>query len=466
MDGRSRRTQLITVAVFVVAGLAMYARHRQAEGVPRASVEPAAPTPQAHPDANATAARGYMPSATEPAPAPNPYARTDDAIQRASKGIAQLPETPGGYVALASAYVRKFRETGDAGYLSRAETSCDKARQLSPDDYSALSLLPCIYGIQHRFGEAIALARKATAVKPDDPFNYGTLGDALAETGDYDQAINAINQMVRLRPDSRSYARIAQLHELHGDVDGAIEIMRLSVGAAAGAEAEHRAWCHVRMGNLFFSQGRLGEAEPEYAAALEAFPGYSFGLTCLARLRAAQGKFDEAVALYGQCLELAPRQETIVLFGDLLLHLNRQKEAADVFELMEAIEKIMRANRVVPGHVLVLFWADHDLKLDEALEQAERCASERKDIRTMDALAWGRYKKGLYREALTASDDSLRLNTPDALLHFHRGMIQLKLGARSEAAAALKRALEINPHFDIRHAQEARTALSAIDGKP
>ncbi len=220
------------------------------------------------------------------------------------------------------------------------------------------------------------------------------------------------------------------------------------------------------MGNLYFNQGRLDEAEPEYAAALDAFPTYSFGLTSLARLRAAQGKFDEAISLYRQSLTISPRQETVVLLGDLLLHLNRPKEAADVFELMEAIDKIMRANHVMPTYVMVLYWADHDVKLDEALQQAERCAQEREDIKTADALAWARYKNGRYEAALEAASKSLRLNTGDAMLYFHLGMIQLKLDHKQEAAAALTRAMQINPHFDIRHAVEAKSALDSLNGKP
>jgi lipoprotein NlpI len=45
------------------------------------------------------------------------------------------------------------------------------------------------------------------ALRPSDPFNYGTLGDAFVETGDYDGAAEAFQTMLNLRPDSASYAR-------------------------------------------------------------------------------------------------------------------------------------------------------------------------------------------------------------------------------------------------------------------
>ncbi len=457
--GQSRKAQFIAIAVFAAAGLAMYAGQQQGNIF----------APTSAPSNHNFAATGptLIQSATnEPALAPSPYARTDEVIQRASEAIRQSPNAVEGYTTLVTGYLRKFRETGDAGYLGRAEAACDKARQLAPNDYQALSLLPCVYDMQHRFAEAIPLAEQAISIDPDDAFNFGTLGDSLTENGDYDGAVKAINQMVKLHPDSWSYARVARLRELYGDMDGAVESMRMSVQASIDSDDEQRAWCHVQLGNLYFNQGRLEEAEPEYAAALEAFSTYSFGLTSMARLRAAQGKFDEAISLYRKSLDIAPRQETVVFLGDLLLHLKKQQEAADVFELMDAIDRIMRANHVLPTYVLVLYWADHDFKLDQTLKEAERCATERDDIKTLDALAWARYKTGRYDDALAASNRSLRLNTRDAMLYFHLGMIQLKLGHQSEAAAALKQAMKINPYFDVRHAPEAQAALDALNNKP
>jgi hypothetical protein len=41
-------------------------------------------------------------------------------------------------------------------------------------------------------------------------------------------------------------------------------------------------------------------------------------------------------------------------------------------------------------------------------------------------------------------------------------MIQAKLGHKNEAVAALNRALEINPYFHTRHAQEARAILDPL----
>ncbi|MDQ4081587.1 MAG: hypothetical protein M3123_01655, partial [Actinomycetota bacterium] len=54
---------------------------------------------------------------------------------------------------------------------------------------------------------------------------------------------------------------------------------------------------------------------------------------------------------------------------------------------------------------------------------------------------------------------ALRLGTRDALLHFHRGMIEGCLGNAPARRAFLAKALAINPHFSLLHAPVAREAL-------
>jgi tetratricopeptide (TPR) repeat protein len=386
----------------------------------------------------------------------------DQQIRAAETKLRHLPNHADFYAELATAFMHKARESGDGAYYARAEAACQKALQLAPDNYAALRLISWVYSGQHRFREALEAAQRALAIDPQDPWNYGTLGDALVEIGEYRAAADAFQKMVDLRPDVSSYTRAAYIRELYGDLEGAIQIMGMAVNAVSSRDLEHNAWCRTQLGNLFFNAGRLSEAEAQYAAALQIFPDYHYALTGMGRVRAAQKRFDEAVQFFKRSLDIVPMHDTVVALGDLLLYLGRANEAAKQFTLLDVIEQINRANNVQPESQMALFYADHDEKLDEALRIAEQQARERQSIRTMDALAWALYKNGRYQEALTAIKKALRLGTQDALLHYHAGMIQAKLGYRKEAVAALRRALEINPYFHPRHAEEARLTLNAL----
>jgi tetratricopeptide (TPR) repeat protein len=386
----------------------------------------------------------------------------DEQITAVEAKLRKLPDHPDFYAELATAFMHKARETGDGAYYTRAEAACLKALELAPDHYAALRLVSWIYSGQHRFREALVAAQRALAIDPKDPFNYGTLGDALVELGDYQAAADAFQKMVDLRPDVASYSRAAYIRELYGDPEGAIRIMQMAVKAAGSRDLEQNAWCRTQLGNLFFNTGWLAEADAQYNAALEIFPDYHYALTGLGRVRGAQQRFEEAVRLYQRSLEVVPTHEAAVALGDLFLYLGRADEAREPFALLDVIEQINRANQVQPESQMALFYADHDRNLGEALRIAEQQARERQGLRTMDALAWALYKTGRYQEALAASRKALRLGTKEALFHYHAGMIQAKLGQRKGAVAALRRALEINPYFHPRQADEARRTLETL----
>ena len=182
--------------------------------------------------------------------------------------------------------MEKARETGDGAFYGRAEAACQKALELAPNNYAALRLVSWVYSGQHRFREALAAARRALERDSRDPLNYGTLGDALLELGEYREGAEAIQKMVDLRPDVSSYTRAAYVRELFGDLPGAIEIMSMAVRAASSRDHEQNAWCRVQLGNLLFQAGRLADAEAQYQAALQIFPELPL---CLYGARPRQG---------------------------------------------------------------------------------------------------------------------------------------------------------------------------------
>jgi Flp pilus assembly protein TadD len=77
-------------------------------------------------------------------------------------------------------------------------------------------------------------------------------------------------------------------------------------------------------------------------------------------------------------------------------------------------------------------------------------------------LAWALFRNGEFAEAREASRQALRLGTQNAFFHFHAGMIEAALGDRAAAATHLQTALDLNPHFSLRYAAEARDTLAAL----
>lgn len=388
----------------------------------------------------------------------------DQSIGSAQAVIENLPDDPKGYNMLSGAFMQKARETGDFSFNARAEEALKFSFKAAPDNYDGLKLQAALLLNYHRFAEALQIAQRAQAANPRDHDVYGEMVDAFVELGNYDRAVEAAQKMVDLRPDTASYSRVSYLRALHGDTKGAIDMMKMAAEAANPKNPESAAWCRVHLGDELLNDGKLKEAEHEYDHALYLFPDYHLALAAKARARYAAGDTEAAASFYKHAVDRVPLPDYIAALGDLYTKLGRSDEAKQQYEQVEFIEK-MGANAGTYSRQLAIFWADHDLRLDDALAAAERERAARNDIYSADALAWCLYKKGRFDEAKTASGEALRLGTRDARLLYHAGMIALSTGDNQKGADYLKQALAINPTFDILQAEVAKEKLNSLKGK-
>ncbi len=385
-----------------------------------------------------------------------------DARVRAAQGmIERAGEKPDGYNLLGDAFMQKARETGDFSFNSRADAALQKSLELAPDSYSTLVLRAKLLLTLHRFREALEVARLAQAMRPQEYHAYGALTDAYVELGDYDAAIEAAQKRMDLRPDTDAYARVSYLRSLHGDTEGAIEAMQVAAKAVDPRDSESVAWCRVHLGDELMNVGKLAPAEKEYDNALAVFPDYYLALAAKARARLAAGDVNGAVDFYKRAQERVPLPDTAIALGDLYTKIGCVDEAKKQYDLVEYIERSGAAGSETYSRQLALFYADRNIKLDEALEIARRERTARADIYTSDALAWCLFKKGQFAEAKTAMDEALRLGTNDPRLLYHAGMIANALGDRRSATKYLEQAVR-HPSLDILQTDAARQTLATF----
>jgi tetratricopeptide (TPR) repeat protein len=102
------------------------------------------------------------------------------------------------------------------------------------------------------------------------------------------------------------------------------------------------------------------------------------------------------------------------------------------------------------------------MKLGEALEIMRQERVIRADIYTSDALAWCLFKKGKFAEAKESIDQALRLNTRDARILYHAGVIYDALNDRQRAIKFLKLALAADFSFDVLQADAAKRKLNDL----
>lgn len=390
-----------------------------------------------------------------------PASPADRQIRAAESVIESQPQDFRGYNFLSAAFMQKARETGDFGLNNNAESALKKSFALSTDNYDALKLQAKLLLTYHRFSEALEVARRAQSLRPQDHDVYGALTDALVEIGDYEAAVQSAQKMVDLRPDTASYARVSYLRYLHGDTQGAIIAMRQAREAANPQDPESVAWCSVQLGKELINAGKLRDAEHEFDRALYSFPDYHAALAAKGYARYLANDPVQALNYYERAQQRVPLPDYAIALGDLQTKLGRASEAKSQYELVEFIER-SGAIQGTYSRQLAFFWAAHDQRLDEALAIALKERQSRGDIYTCDVLAWCLYKMGRLDDAKRSMDEALHLGTQDPLLLYHAGMIANARNERRQATVFLKKALEINPEFDILEAAVAKRTLQAI----
>lgn len=388
----------------------------------------------------------------------NASTESDPEVRSALAMIDKMPESAAGFERLASVYIRKARETGDFGFNTRAETANDRALELSPQDISARKLHASLLLTFHRFCEGLDAATVLQKEFPDDAFVYGLLTDANAELGNYDAAVASAQKMVDLKPNSSSYARVGHIRSLYGDHKGAVEMLSLAARITDPQALEAKAWCLVQLGDEYWKHGAFADSEKAYDEALQTFPNYYFALAGKGRARAAQNDLGAAEKFLIDSENRVPNVETITFLGDLYAVQGDTERSKQQYDLVEVVEQKIGLNN--DQKRLALLWANHDVRLDEALAIAEREYSDRKDILTADTLAWCRFKKGDIAGAKAVISDAAHLNTGDARILYHEAMIESAAGNRPLAKKLFKSALAINPSFDLVQASIARAQLS------
>ena len=90
---------------------------------------------------------------------------------------------------------------------------------------------------------------------------------------------------------------------------------------------------------------------------------------------------------------------------------------------------------------------------------AEQAAGKRRDIHTMDALAWSYFKAGRLADARKAADAAMRTGTHDARIVYHAAAIRAAQGDKQEARKLLERVHHTALSLDLIAGPEAQKLL-------
>lgn len=383
------------------------------------------------------------------------------AAQRIAEARTAIDKNPQRYQAhaqLAMALAQRARETADPAYYAQAENAIAQSLRLSPGNLEARRVQIWVMLGKHEFAAALQAAQALNRQIPDDVQVYGYLADAKVELGRYAEAEHAVQWMLDLRPGNiPGLTRAAYLRELFGDIAGSLDLMQQAYQRTPPNEREDRAWLLTHLAHLQLLDNQPQYADALLAQALEQFPDYHYALAQLAKVRQAQGRHVEAVALLRRHVAVAPHPENFFYLGEALMQNGQPAEAAAVFDSFETAARAERGSLDNANRELIAYYAGFARRPVEALTLAEIEVARRQDVYTLDAYAWALYHNGQFERAQAAIELALAVGVRDPKLHYHAGMIALKQGRTDRAREHLETALRFAPWADF--AASARAAL-------
>lgn len=402
-----------------VAGLALAVAGCGQDAAPKKSLnEPAVPAPLRQAAAFDPLTLILMTQAGD--------SHTDQEIRRYQDKVRQNENRDVSLERLGWLFTAKARESFDPGYYKLAEACANVLAADKPGCAESLLLRGYVFENLHRFKEAEPIARELVTTRGLS-FDYGLLGDSLMEQGRLDEAVDAYQHMVDLRPDLQSYARVAHIRWLKGETEGAIQMMQAAVSASSPRDPDSAAWVTARLAGLQFQAGKIGEAKVSDAAALEVRPDYPPALLLRGKMLLAEDKADEAV----ENLEVAAKANPLPEYQWALSEALRAADRAP--EAVELESKLQASGTVNDPRTFSLYLATRGEDTVTSLRLAEAELRQRQDVFTQDALAWALVVNGQIAEAQKHMALAVAEGTEDARLFFHAAVIAQKAGLNTEA---------------------------------
>src|SRR4029079_15380973 len=206
---------------------------------------------------------------------------------------------------------------------------------------------------------------RARDARPDDAWNYGVIGDALIELGDYDAAFESFDRMASLRPNADAYARVSYGRELRGDITGALDAMQMAADATSAHDLEAKAWYASQTGELMLKLRRLADAEREFRRAVFFFPNYPHAIVGLAKTMVLRGDSERALALLREQLDRTPTLDIAARIGDLY---GARGDAAAAEHYYDLAETLAGPPAVQTEPALAVFLSERHRKTSLALQ--------------------------------------------------------------------------------------------------
>ena len=214
------------------------------------------------------------------------------------------PDFVAAHAALARVLVTRFYQSDEPSLIAEAAEVVRRAQALEPELPEVLVAAGFLEEARGATVEAEQYLQQAIRLSPGNDVALRILADFYGDLGRHDEAIDAFQRAVELRPgDWRGhYARGSYTMMMLGDLDSAEVDMEKAEELNRSAAAPK-----LRLGSIQLSRGRLDDAEAWFRRALE-ISSHPMAHSQLGFTYYHQLKFDQALTRFQMAAELAPER--------------------------------------------------------------------------------------------------------------------------------------------------------------
>jgi tetratricopeptide (TPR) repeat protein len=320
-------------------------------------------------------------------------------VAAAAKRVAADSKSWEAYNDLAFALCRAARDTGNLATYKQAEAALQTSVALSPGNYDAQKLSVTVLLGQHEFERARTLAVQLNHQVPDDISAWALLVDVYSALGEYSGAERSAQMILDLRRGSTlGFLKAAQLRDIFGDPEGAMEFFEEARKRSARNDADEQSWLLTQEAHEALLTGNPQHAEALLKQAKDLFSDSQCALAGLADVRFWLGQYGEAAGLLEEKYHKSKDPADLFRWAEALERSGEKDRAISVFgDFLEKAEAAKSAAYNWNTELIYLYCTR--LKADKGLDLATREVRRGQNWMVLEAYAWALFCNGQVEQA-------------------------------------------------------------------
>ncbi len=327
-------------------------------------------------------------------------------------------------------YSRYFKKTGDIAYLKKAEQSLTKAVEIANINKEVYRRdLARNYISQHRFQDALLMAKEAEKIGGGKKDTQSLLFDIHMELGNYDLAEEYLSRIKNMS-DFGYLIRVAKWNDYKGDLDTTIAFMeKAREKAVSSKNKELMLWSYTNLADYYGHAGRIEDSYNHYLKALDLDENNAYAKKGIAWIAFSYDRNpEEALRILDSITKNYSAPDYYLLKAEIADYIG------DNLSRMENLDRYFSSvKNVAYGEMYnaynINLYLEETAQYQKALDLAKKEVANRPTPESFSLLAYSNLKMGNKKEAMKIIDTAVIGKTFEPALLYHAAEIYKANGA-------------------------------------